>query len=306
MNLFQLEYFVVVAEELHFARAADRLHIAQPSLSFQIKQLEEELGVRLLERTTRRVELTEAGNVFLGKTQQCLRMLQEGMEAARRVERGEEGTLLLGYNGYALYNVMPALLQAFRSRHPHAQMKVREVYAPEMEEQLQHEELDAALAVTHGVSAGELNTEMQLRDSVWLPMFQEPMYVAMPKTNALSQEREIRLSMLAKEEFIVMDRVQKPTAYAQTILFCQQGGFFPTIAQEALSVEAIIGLVAAGAGVAFATASMRELRADKVAYLRLTAPEVMVGYGLIWRQGNESPLVRSLLEIARDLSVTWV
>lgn len=301
MNLFQLEYFVAVAEELHFARAAARLHIAQPSLSFQIKQLEEELGVRLFERTTRRVALTDAGHVFLEKTQLSLRNLQDGMDAARRIERGEAGTLMLGYNGYTLYNIMPVLLQTFRVRYPYAQLRVSEVYEPYLEAQLLAEDLDLALATMDSLSVAERQTEGDFAERKWLPLLQEQMYVALPHTSALSIKSEIRLSMLAAEDFIVMDRLQKPNAYAQTILFCQSGGFFPRIAQEALSIEAGIGLVASGAGVAFATESMRELRADRVVYRPLVDPEVVVQYGLTWQDGHDSPLLHSLLEVARAL-----
>lgn len=299
MNLFQLEYFVTVAQELHFARAAERLHVAQPSLSFQIKQLEEELEVRLFHRTTRRVELTDAGKLFLEKVQFIFQTLHEGIESARRLERGEEGILMLGYNGYALYNILPPLLQVFRTRFPRIQVKVREVYEPELEQQLLDQALDAAIAimdplyssVRHAVNEGEIT---------WLPLFQERMYVALPKAHPLSHLKEIRLPMLAKEDFIVMDRVQKPNAYAQTIAFCQTGGFFPRIAQEALSIEAGIGLVASGAGSAFATESMRELRADQVVYALVVEPEVTVDYGLLWQPTRHSPIVEGLLALARE------
>lgn len=300
MNLFQLEYFVTVAEELHFARAAERLHVAQPSLSFQIKQLEDEIKVRLFNRTTRRVELTEAGQAFLEKVQVSLRTLQEGVDTAQRIERGEEGALTLGYNGYTLYNIMPTLLQAFRIHHPHAQLSVREVYAPELDMQLLSESLDAALAIMDASSNVRV-ADSAHTDMAWLPLMEERMYIALHRDHLLSQHETVQLSMLREENFIVMDRVQKPNAYAQTIQFCQSGGFFPNIAQEALSIEAGVGLVAAGAGVAFATESMRELRTDKVSYRLLIAPEVIIRYGLVWKRSYTSPLLHSLVQLAQSL-----
>jgi DNA-binding transcriptional LysR family regulator len=300
MNLFQLEYFVAVAEELHFARAAERLHVAQPSLSFQIKQLEEELGVRLFERTTRRVDLTDAGRAFLDKTNAALHTLQDGVDTARRIERGEEGTLVLGYNGYALYNVLPPLLHAFRVRHPHARLKVREVYEPHLEPQLLSGELDAAVAIMESPHSSIMPASHP--DMEWLGLVEEPMYIAVPRTNPISRKTDVRLQSLAREDFIVMDRVQKPNAYAQTVFFCQSAGFFPNIVQEALSIEAGIGLVASEAGITFATESMRELRADKVAYVPLVDPQVNVGFGMVWPRDKDSLLLKSLLEIARDLN----
>ncbi|MDX2163061.1 MAG: LysR substrate-binding domain-containing protein [bacterium] len=302
MNLFQLEYFVIVSEELHFARAAERLHVAQPSLSFQIKQLEEELGVRLFYRTTRRVELTHAGRIFLDKVQIVLRTLQDGMDAARRIERGEEGTLTLGYNGYTLYNILPSLLQSLRIQYPRIQVKVREVYDPELQHQLLNQELDAAVTIRNSVYADGLGANTNDVEWAWLPLLQERLYVALPIPHPLSKSHDIQLPLLAKEEFIVMDRVQKPNAYAETITFCQSAGFFPNIAQEALSIEAGIGLVASGAGIAFATDSMRQLRADKVVYVPLT-PKQNVSYGLLWVAARRSPLVDLLLQLAQGLSM---
>jgi DNA-binding transcriptional LysR family regulator len=306
MNLFQLEYFVTVAEELHFARAAERLHVAQPSLSFQIKQLEEEIGVRLFQRTTRRVELTAAGVAFLEKTRLSLRTLRDGVDAAQRIERGEQGTITLGYNGYTLYNLIPQLLQSYRVRHPQVQVRVREVYEPYSEQQLLSGELDVVLGIIEAYDSSEhpAYDEMNHTDLVRLPLFKEPLTVALPRDNPLCSQQSLRLAMLADQDFIVMDRVLKPNVYAQTIYFCHTwGGFSPKIAQEAFSIEAIIGLVASGTGIALATQSIRELRTDKVVYLPLIEPTIEVIYGLVWNRQNESPLLRSLVMTAEQLDI---
>lgn len=305
MNLFQLEYFVVVAEELHFARAAERLHVAQPSLSYQIRQLEEEIGVRLFNRTTRRVELTAAGQAFLERTLTALRTLQDGIEIAQRMERGEQGTLVLGYNGYIMYNLLPQLLQAFRNNHPYIRLEVREVYEPYTEQQLLTGELDAALAMLSATTPDLPVGNLVQHQFETLSLIHENMLVALPRAHPLHNQSGLHLRNLVDENFVVMDRVRKPNIYNQSLqFFTQFGGFVPKIVQEALSVEAMVGLVASGAGLALVTESMRELRPDKVVYLPLLDPQIRITFGLVWNRQHHSQLLDALINTARSLSVS--
>src|SRR5262249_39650286 len=154
--LRQLRYFVAVAEELHFARAAQRLHIAQQSLSFQIKQLEDELGTPLFERTTRHVELTVAGRVFLKEVQSVFDPLQRGIETARPAGRGEVGRLVLGYVSTTLYNIMPPTVRLFRERYPDVEVVLREMIPPALEEHILAGDIDAGLSGNSGERFADL------------------------------------------------------------------------------------------------------------------------------------------------------
>jgi DNA-binding transcriptional LysR family regulator len=170
MELRQLRYFVTVAEELHFARAAERLHIAQQSLSFQIKQLEQELGTALFERTTRHVELTAAGHAFLKEIEIVFEHLQKAAEQARKAGRGEAGRLVVGYHSMTLYNIMPSTIRRFRERFPDVELVLQEIIQPALEEYILSGEVDTGLAGFSGREVAGLAYAILYRDTVAVPM----------------------------------------------------------------------------------------------------------------------------------------
>lgn len=292
MELRQLHYFLAVAEELHFSRAAERLHIAQQPLSFQIKQLEDELGVQLFYRTTRRVELTPAGNHFLHHARQAIEQLNLGIEAAQRAERGEIGRLALGYVGTTLYNIFPATLRLFRERYPNIEVSLHELNSPFLEQKILKGELDVGLVARF----------MDDADLAAVPLLYEGASVALPKNHPLAAYPALRLRDLAKTPFVFCSRTDKPLAYDQMIAGCLAAGFSPIIAQEAASDQAIIGLVAAGVGVALISACMEILRPDEVDYRPLIEPDVQVEYRVTWRRDNPSPIVQAFVQTAVEVA----
>ncbi|GHO83958.1 LysR substrate-binding domain-containing protein [Dictyobacter formicarum] len=292
MELRHLRYFVAVAEELHFARAAERLHMAQQPLSFQIKQLEEELGVTLFRRTTRRVELTDAGRALLTEVYAALAHLRQGVETARRVERGETGSLVIGYASMALYNLVPPAVHLFRERFPDVQVTLRELCSPDLEEQLLEGAFDVGLAI-QGMHDPELIYETVLREQAT---------VAIPKNHPLGRQAQIPLRALASEPFVMYERTQRSLIHNQIMAMCREAGFSPNVVQEAASEQAVIGLVAAGVGVSLVSACMSGLRTDEVAYRPLIDPETSVEYAVVWKRENSSPFVKAFLNIARDVS----
>lgn len=292
MELRHLRYFVAVAEELHFARAAERLHLAQQPLSVQIKQLEEELGVTLFRRTTRKVALTDAGRALLTEVYAALTHLHLGIEAARRAERGEIGSLVIGYVSIALYNVVPGAVRLFRERFPDVQVTLREMCSPDLEERLLEGAFDVGLVVK-GMHVSELAYETVLCEQAM---------VALPKNHPLGRQAQIPLHALASEAFVMYERTQ--LVHKQVIALCLEAGFSPTIIQEAASEQAVIGLVAAGVGVALVSACLSGLRTDEVTYRPLIEPAVSVEYAAAWKQGKPSPIVQAFLNVVREVTQT--
>ncbi len=292
MELRQLRYFLAIAEELHFARAAGRLHIAQQSLSFQIKQLEQELGTQLFERTTRRVELTDAGHAFLKEVKAGFDHLQKAVEDARKAGRGEAGCLVVGYHSIALLNILPSIVRRFRERFPDVELVLREMMRPALEERILSGEVAAGLVGLSGILAAGIAHEILYRDVV---------AVALPKGHPLEACDEIPWKALVNEPFVMYSRTQKKESFDLIIALCQRSGFSPHIVQEAASESAVISLVAGGIGVAIVIMSLQNVRADEVSYRRLVDPITEANYGIIWKDRDPSPLVKALIRTAKEL-----
>ena len=194
MELRHLRYFVMVAEELHFGRAAARLHISQPPLSQQIKQLETELNVLLLRRTNRRVELTDAGKQFLVEARRVLAQVEQAVQVAQRTHRGEIGHLTVGFVGTAAYQIVPLILQRYRQTYPEVTLTLREMATPEMRVAITMGEIDVGL-LRAGVEEPNVATELLL---------QERLVVAMARGNPLAaQHQGVTMASLATEPFVM-------------------------------------------------------------------------------------------------------
>lgn len=290
MELRQLRYFVTVAEELHFARAAERLQMAQQPLSFQIKQLEEELGVLLFKRTTRHVELTDAGRTFLAEVRLALQHLEEG---AQRAQRGEMGRLVVGYCSTTLYSVLPPLIRLFRERFPKVEVVLQEMVSPTIEQQIREGLIDiGCLLVPTTLDFPGLEVET---------IAYEGLAAALPLGHPLAEHETLPLRTLSNEPFILCSRKSKPLAYDQIIALCHMAGFSPRVVQEVTNEPALIGLVAAGIGVSLTPASLRKVRSEEVAS-RVIDPPLYVKIVLAWKPGTVSPHVQSLLSLARKIS----
>ncbi len=239
MNLRQWEYFVAVAEELHFGRAATRLHMAQPPLSRQIQQLEHELGVALLSRTNRRVTLTPAGEVFLQQARQVLNQTAHAVQLTQQTHRGESGHLTMGFVTSASTRVLPQILRAFRRHYPHVSLTLTASTSLEQFSMLQGNRMDVGLVRTVGMPK-------HLHHHV---IREEPFAAIVPGNHPLTRCDRINLSDLANEPLILYPRADHPAIYDQMIAYCRAAGFEPRMAQEA-SETPIVGLVAAGLGIA--------------------------------------------------------
>ena len=290
MELRQLRYFVAVAEELHFRRAAARLHISQPPLSQQIARLEDELGFTLLVRTRRRVELTPAGTAFLRDARSLLAELETAVSTARRVQRGEAGVLRVGFVGSALLSTVPGTVQRFRRGRPGVEIELRERSTTEQLRALQAGTMDVGLVRPPIVADSDLRVE---------PVLRERTIAALSDGHPLTALRRIPLRRLAAEPLVLFGREQAPGFHDLLIGRLAATGETPTVVQYAPEMLTIIGLVAAGIGVSPVPASVAHLALEGVTYRPLSgAPDTELV--AVTRADDDAPLVRAFVAEAQS------
>ncbi|WP_070337664.1 LysR family transcriptional regulator [Pseudomonas aeruginosa] len=290
MELRHLRYFIAVAEELHFGRAAERLGISRPPLSQQIQALEEEIGARLFERTNRRVELTDAGRLFLDESRQVLAQVDKAVLLARRAHLGELGELKIGFTSSAPFtSTIPSSIHAFRKAYPDVHLDLQEMSSRQVLKALLEESLQVGVI-----------RPLALPDAVhWVELFREPLVAVLRADHPLAAGSEdgLAIAALAEEPFVFFPRSYGTGLYDQVIALTRQAGFSPRIAQEASEAMTIIGLVSAGLGVSILPASFRRTRVDGVVYRTLSDPEATTAVWLVRRQNEGSPLALSFIDL---------
>lgn len=287
IDLRHLRYFLVVAEELHFSRAAERLDIAQPPLSQMIRRLEHELGVSLFHRTKRQVALTDAGAVFREEAKRTLAQAERAIRCVRRANRGELGRLTVGFIGSAAYSVLPSVVRRFRERYPDVDLTLQELSTIQQVRALRDGQLQVGFLRPFG-------QEPTLRCKVIL---QEPLVIALPERHRLSPQAKIPMKTLADEPFILFPRALAPELYDQVIGLCQRARFSPHVVQEAMQLPTIVSLVAAGIGVAVIPASLRNLGRTGVSYRAIREPTPKAELVVAWRAERPSALLESFLRV---------
>lgn len=289
MELRHLRYFVAVAEELNFSRAAARLHIAQPPLSQQIRQLEEELGVQLLERTRQWVKLTPAGQLFLESARQTLTSADQAIEIAQRASRGEVGRLRIGFASAIAYSVFPNILCLFREQFPAVELVLHELNTMLQIEALRDQAIDL----------GFVHLPISEEGLQKLTVLEEPILVALPDSHPFADEPSLSLKALAQERFISFPRHLAPGFHDQIISACQQAGFSLNVIQEAKLMQTIVCLVAGRMGIALVPASLQNLQRTGVIYRPLTDQMAPIETALIWRSSDRSPVLTEFVAVAQ-------
>jgi DNA-binding transcriptional LysR family regulator len=289
IELRHLRYFVAVAEELHFGRAALRLHLAQPPLSQQIRKLEEILGYPLFLRTSRAVKLTSAGEVFLERARRTLRNVQEDMDEARSVGRGEEGFLRVGFIGSAMLTPLPAMLGRYRRLYPKVNLQLHESFTSAVVQKLLKGELDAGFLRDSGQASG-LEIE---------PLFSEPFIAVVPKKHPLARYKIISAKELRDEPFVFFSPSAGTLAYEKPVSLCEEHGFRPRVVQEAPQWLTIMRLIGAGLGVTIAPACVKQLAAPNVVCLSLRRAVVQSDIELAYRTGEDRAIVEAIATVAR-------
>jgi DNA-binding transcriptional LysR family regulator len=292
MELRHIRYFLAVAEERHFTRAAAKVGIGQPPLSQQIKDLEGEVGTALFRRLAHGAELTEAGEAFLAGVKEMPLVAEKATMAARRAARGELGSLRVGFTSTATFNVVvPSAIRSFRRAYPDIYLTLEEANTPRLVAGLREGTIDAVF-----LRPGTLDTEeLQLRR-----LSDEPMVVALPKRHPAAGQQKIDLARLKDDPFLLFPREIAPMIYDTVVNACRKAGFEPTIGQVAPHFTSIVNLVAAELGVSIVPASMIQVRVMGITYRQIAGQQPMTRLALAYRRGETSPVVRNF--IARAVS----
>jgi DNA-binding transcriptional LysR family regulator len=244
IELRHLRYFLAVAETLHFGRAAKKLGIAQPPLSQQIRRLEEMLGTPLFERTTRGVTLTPAGALLRERAAATLARLAEDLDQTRRIARGEEGRLVIGFSGSVMFTELPAAIQQYRRTYPRVEVQLREMWTAEQLRALADGSIDVGLLRDGG----------RHPDLTITPLLREAFHAVLPADHRLRRQRTLDPASLEGEPFVLFARRMGTLAFDRTLRCCLDAGFQPEIVQEAPQFPTLIRLVAAGLGVSLVPA----------------------------------------------------
>jgi DNA-binding transcriptional LysR family regulator len=292
VELRHLRYFVAVAEELHFGRAAERLHMAQPPLSQAIRNLEAELGVELLERTSRRVELTDAGRGLLEDARTLLANFGQALEAARRTGNGDRVHLNVGTLS-STSAAVPQIARAFREREPDVGITLRHMTAGELAEGLHSGEIDVLIAYDLESLPGGVPWENGFCEQRLAVL---PIVAALPASHRFAGRDSISVAELADDRWVNIPRDLSPEHYDTLIAICRRSGFEPNVVAEGTTMRALLELVAAGEGVILAPAAARQLQADGVVYVPVPGEEVVIS--IFWRQDDMSRAGRTFREVA--------
>ncbi|GAA5236149.1 LysR family transcriptional regulator [Verticiella sediminum] len=290
--LRQLEQFVVLAEELNFRRAAERLHMSQPPLSAAIQRLEQETGTALFERNRRMVRLTQAGAVLLEEARRVLNQARHAIEAARSAGHGLTGMLRLSFVPSAAYGLLPDILRTFRAQHPGVRLDLSGATTEQDIAALRRGAIDLALVVP------------PLRDAEGItltPLTSREIVLAVPRTHRLAHRRRVALRQLVDESFVAFP-FSEGRGYAGAVLAaCQAAGFSPRIAQEAAQMQTVLTLVAGGYGIALVPDAMRALHLPDVVYVAVSASGGTPRYplALAWPNGAANAAALAFAEIAR-------
>jgi len=290
LELRHLRYFVAVAEELHFGRAANRLHLAQPPLSQQIRKLEDILGHALFTRTSRAVKLTSAGHIFLDRARRTLQNVQEDLDEARSVGRGEVGFLRVGFIGSSMLTPLPTMLGQYRREFPKVNLQLHESFTSMVMQGLIKGTLDAGF-LRDGDPSDALDIET---------LFTEPFVAVLPADHPLSRRAVISVANLRDEPFVFFSPTAGKLAYDKPVSLCEQHGFRPRVVQEAPQWLTIMRLVGAGLGVSIAPACVQQLAAPDAVCIPLRGANVRSNVELACRIHEDRPIVTSFAQIARS------
>jgi len=289
MELRHLRYFVAVAQESSFTRAAQRLHISQPPLSQQIGDLESELGTRLLMRTSRRVELTAAGEAFLEHAKAILERVEQARSHAQAIGSGGAGRLEIGLSGSLLLGPMPQLIAAYRRSQPAVAVVLHEMTPAAQLAGLRDRKIDLSFSRT------ALNDDVLVSEQVWA----DPVVVALPRGHPMTKRRKLALIDLKNEEFVLL-RLDSSGFAKYLHACCLDAGFVPRVSQQVVESQAIPSLVAAGLGVALVPASLQRVHRRGVEYRSLARNAPRADVYAIQRKDDTSPVVRGFIAKVKE------
>jgi DNA-binding transcriptional LysR family regulator len=289
LEIRHLRYFVAVAEELHFGRAAQRLHIAQPPLSQQIRRLEEMLGHALFLRTSREVQLTAAGEELLERARHTLKKMDADVSAVQKIGRGEAGALTVGFIGSGMLTALPKMLGRYRRHYPQVDLQLREYHTASLVEALLNGTVDVGFLRDGGNVEG-------LRVEVLLA---EPFVVVLPRKHPLARQKTVSVKSLQRDAFVLFSRSYGGVAWQKTIELCEAQGFTPRVVQEAPQWLTIMSLVGAGLGVTIAPDCVKKLAVPDTVCRKLRLQSQRTHLEIAYRVNETRPIAMAFSEMAR-------
>ena len=290
VELRHLRYFIAVAEELNFSRAAQRMHMAQPPLSAAIRKLERDLSVDLFVRTTREVRLTDAGRAFLVGARRTLADAERAAEDAKRAAAGELGQLRIAYSWSTRFETLPALGRAFRAGHPDVELLAQEMWNVHMPSAFASGSVDIALSICPEIAA-----ELELA-----PIRKERLVALMPADHPLAREEAIPLSVLADEELIVFPREIAPRLHDAFMAIYRGAGFEPRVRNESFHTDWDLGVLAQIPAVATAPQTVAGGLPDGIVAVAISEPTDVLETCLVWRRDDPSATVAAFVAVARS------
>lgn len=287
LELRHLRYFVAVAEELHFGRAAAHLGMAQPPLSQQIQRLEQIVGTRLFERTSRRVQLTDAGTALLPEARRLLASAETALLGARRAGRGEQGELRVAFAATVMFLALPEIIRAFRDRYPGVHLDLREMPTGPQLAGIKAGEIDIGFVREPGP-----DPELEI-----VTVMREPLRIAVPKGHPLASRATIAVRHLADEPFVLFPEELAPGLHAQVMALCRAAGFTPRVVEESRELYTSVSLVEAGIGVSILPASVEKLGWRGVRYRAIPSASAETRIAAAWRKDRGRPVVDAFMQV---------
>ena len=291
MELRHFRYFLALAEELHFGRAAARLHISQPPLSQQIQDLERELGAQLFYRTKHKVELSEAGTSLVEEARRVLTQVDWATRVVSRVSRGETGRLTIG-TVTAEKPIVVRSLRTFAKSYPDVHIELRSLSSPAQLQLVQEGRLDVGFVILP-LAATELVLET---------VAHEPLVAALPRQHPLSAQTRVPIRSLAGEPSVLFPRVLSPGYYDQLIVSCRNAGFSLNVVHEVDSIYTALALVAAGVGISLVPASLQDGRSKDIVFRELQGRVPRVECGMLYNEASRSSVLKSFVEVVRQVA----
>lgn len=290
LDLRRLRYFIALAEEMHFGRAADRLHIAQPPLSRLIGRMETDIGAQLIDRSRSQIRLTQAGAVLLARAREILRQVDEITAEIAQLGSGKSGILRIGFVGSATHGLLPSLIKAFRALHPDLELTLSAMNNAGLKEGLIRREIDGAIA-RPAIIDDEICSE-KLQD--------EPLILALPDAFEREWEQPLPLFSLRDASFILYPQHPRPSFADHVLSVCEMSGFRPHDPIMAMDYQTAISLVSVGVGVCIVPHSVSTTQRAGVVYREYAGPNPGTSLSVNYRIDNRSPQLSSFVEVARD------
>lgn len=291
IELRHLRYFAILARELHFGRAATRLGIAQPPLSQQIQRLETLLGTKLLERTSRKVQLTDAGRAFLVEAERVMAGVDTAVEAARRSGRGESGELKVAFAATVMFLALPAIIREFRSRFPRVHLDLREMPTGPQLTALRDGEIDIGF-----VREPRPDPDLEI-----VTVMREPLRIAVNRSHPLAARPTLAVRDLAEEPFVLFPADLAPGLHAQVMSLCRSAGFSPRVVEESRELYTSVSLVEAGVGVSILPASVEKLGWRGVRYRPIPSAGAETTIAAAWRKDRQRPVMEAFMGVVRQM-----